>query len=97
MAAREILLRNRVVTGRGWLFSLVVCVGLAVSAAYELVEWAAAVVLGQGADAFLGTQGDVWDTQADMLMALSGAVSAQVFLGSAHDRRIETLDRRAQG
>src|SRR6476659_2198942 len=66
MVAREILLRNRVVARGAWLFFLVTCVCLAVSALYELVEWQAAVIGGAGADAFLGTQGDPWDTQEDM-------------------------------
>jgi len=59
-----------------------------VSASYELIEWAAAVALGQGADAFLGTQGDIWDTQSDMLMALIGALSAQVLLANIQDKQL---------
>jgi putative membrane protein len=91
IAAREILLRQRVVRGRGWLFFLVSCVCLAISAVYELVEWRAAVMLGQGADAFLGTQGDPWDTQSDMAMALVGAVSGQILLGGWHDRQLARI------
>jgi putative membrane protein len=91
IAAREILLRQRVVRGRGWLFFLVSCVCLAISAVYELVEWRAAVMLGQGADAFLGTQGDSWDTQSDMAMALLGAVSGQILLGGWHDRQLARI------
>lgn len=68
IAAREILLRQRVLRAGGWLFFVVICICLAISAAYELVEWGAAVALGQGAEAFLGTQGDPWDTQSDMAM-----------------------------
>lgn len=68
IAAREILLRHRVLRPGGWLFFVVTCVCLAISAVYELIEWAAAVALGQGAEAFLGTQGDPWDTQSDMAM-----------------------------
>ena len=64
---------------------------LAISAVYELIEWAAAVALGQGAEAFLGTQGDPWDTQNDMAMALVGAVSAQVVLGPWHERLIRRM------
>jgi putative membrane protein len=86
LAAREILLRRRVVRPGPWLFFLVTCVCLAVSAAYELVEWAAAMTSGEAADAFLGTQGDSWDTQWDMFTALCGALIAQVSLGRAHDR-----------
>jgi putative membrane protein len=91
IAAREILLRQRVVRGRGWLFFLVSCVCLAISAVYELVEWRAAVMLGQGADAFLGTQGDPWDTQSDMAMALVGAVSGQILLGGWHNRQLARI------
>jgi putative membrane protein len=71
-----------------WLFCLVSCVCLAISAAYELIEWRAAVALGQGADAFLATQGDPWDTQSDMAMALVGALCGQILLGGWHDRQL---------
>lgn len=91
LAAREILLRRSVVRGRGWLFFIVSCICLAISAVYELVEWGAAVALGQGAEAFLGTQGDPWDTQSDMAMALVGAVCAQWALGSWHDRQLARI------
>ena len=91
IAARELLLRHRVLRPGGWLFFLVVCVCLAISAVYELVEWAAAVVLGQGAEAFLGTQGDPWDTQSDMAMALLGAVLAQLLIGGWHGRQLARL------
>ena len=73
MVAREILLRNKYVNGNSMAAFLSLCVALAVSAFYELVEWWAALALGQGADEFLGTQGDPWDTQADMFLALVGA------------------------
>jgi putative membrane protein len=66
----------------------VVCIVLAISAAYELIEWAAALALGQGADEFLGTQGDPWDTQEDMFTALLGAVVALLTLSRWHDRQI---------
>lgn len=91
IAAREILLRQRVLRAGGWLFFVVICVCLAISAAYELIEWAAAVALGQGAEAFLGTQGDPWDTQSDMAMALLGALAAQVLLGGWHGRQLARL------
>lgn len=91
MVAREILLRLRVVRGRGWLFYIVTSICLAISALYELIEWGAAVALGQGADAFLGTQGDPWDTQSDMGMALVGAIAGQVLLGRWQDRLIGRL------
>ena len=91
IAARELLLRHRVLRPGGWLFFLVVCVCLAISALYELIEWGAAVVLGQGAEAFLGTQGDPWDTQSDMAMALLGAVLAQLLIGGWHGRQLARL------
>jgi len=91
LAAREILLRRAVVRGRGWLFFIVSCICLAISAVYELVEWGAAVAMGQGAEAFLGTQGDPWDTQSDMAMALVGAVCAQLALGRWHDRQLARI------
>lgn len=97
IVARELLLR-RSPLGRGkWLFFLVTCVCLSVSAAYELIEWAAALLGGSSADAFLGTQGDVWDTQWDMFTALAGALAAQIVLGRVHDRQIARLDPRAAG
>lgn len=91
IAAREILLRHRVLRPGGWLFFVVTCVCLAISAVYELIEWAAAVALGQGAEAFLGTQGDPWDTQSDMAMALLGAVLAQQLIGGWHGRQLARL------
>ena len=91
IAARELLLRHRVLRPGCWLFFLVVCVCLAISALYELIEWAAAVALGQGAEAFLGTQGDPWDTQGDMAMALLGALAAQLLLGGWHGRQLARL------
>lgn len=91
IAAREILLRHRVLREGGWLLFVVTCVCLAISAVYELIEWAAAVALGQGAEAFLGTQGDPWDTQSDMAMALLGAVLAQQLIGGWHGRQLARL------
>lgn len=93
VAAREVLIRLRVVRRGGWLFTLVVSVCLAVSALYELLEWSVAAATGTAADAFLGTQGDVWDTQKDMLFALIGAVCALVSLSGIHDRQIAALER----
>lgn len=94
LIAREILLRNGVVTGRRWLFFLVASVCLAISAMYELVEWWIAVGSGTAADAFLATQGDVWDTQWDMFMALCGAIASQILLARWHDRQLAVLGRR---
>jgi putative membrane protein len=89
--AREILWRRGVVRGRGWLFFLVTCVCLAFSAFYELVEWWTAELTGSAATAFLGTQGDPWDTQWDMCFALVGALAAQLALGRVHDRQMNLI------
>ncbi|ACG75318.1 conserved hypothetical protein [Anaeromyxobacter sp. K] len=97
LVARELLLRTSPLRRGRWLAALVTCVALAISAAYELVEWLAAVLLGQGADAFLGTQGDPWDTQWDMFLALVGAVLAQALLARVHDRAIARLGARPGG
>lgn len=94
LAAREILIRGGYVRGRRMLAFLVTCVALAISATYEFIEWGAALALGQGADAFLGTQGDPWDTQWDMFMALVGSISAQLALSGAQDSGIATLAAR---
>ena len=91
MIAREVLFRGRYVTGRRMLAFICVSIALAFSAFYELIEWWAALVLGAGAIDFLGTQGDVWDTQADMFCALVGAVTATVLLSSLHDRQLARL------
>ena len=96
VVVRELLLRKRVVRRGGWLFFLVTCVCLAFSAFYEFTEWWSAVVGGEAATDFLGTQGDVWDTQWDMFMALIGAVTAQLTLGRLHDRQIARLDPASQ-
>lgn len=93
LVAREILLRGTWVRGRRMLAFVVVCIVLAISATYELVEWAAALALGQGADEFLGTQGDPWDTQSDMFCALVGAVTALLLLAGLHDRQLQRLAR----
>jgi len=91
IVAREVLVRGRRVRGRGMLAFVVISIVLAISASYELVEWLAAVCLGQGADEFLGTQGDPWDTQSDMLMALVGGATAIVTLSRLHDRQLRDL------
>lgn len=91
LVAREILVRGAYVRGRRMLAFIVACIVLAVSASYELIEWAAALALGQGADEFLGTQGDPWDTQSDMFMALIGAVASLLLFSCLHDRQIARL------
>lgn len=92
LAAREILLRGQHVRTAGMAAFLCLCVALAISAVYELIEWGAALALGQGADEFLGTQGDPWDTQSDMAMALIGASIALVLLSRWHDRQLKSLE-----
>jgi putative membrane protein len=89
--AREILIRRGVVRGRGWIYFIVVSICLAFSACYELLEWRVSVATGSKGDAFLGTQGDIWDTQKDMAMALIGALLAPLILGRIHDRQIQNL------
>ncbi len=93
IAAREILVRNLVVARRGWLSFIVVCVCLAISAVYELVEWWAALLSEEAAESFLGTQGYEWDTQSDMAWALMGAILALVTLSRLHDRQLERIQR----
>ena len=91
IVAREILIRNAVVTSGKWLFFIVVCICLAISALYELIEWGVALTSKQAAEAFLGTQGYVWDTQSDMAFALIGTIAALALLGRMHDRQIRKL------
>jgi putative membrane protein len=88
---REILLRRSPLQPGKWAFFLVACVALAFSAVYEFVEWWVAVLLGEGASAFLGTQGDEWDTQWDMFLCLLGAASSQLLLSRIHDRQLARL------
>jgi putative membrane protein len=95
LAARELFIRHKVVNGKAWLAFLVVCVVMTVSACYELIEWAAAVAMGQGADEFLGTQGDEWDSQSDMFTALIGSLAALALFSRLQDRQIAKLGKRA--
>jgi putative membrane protein len=95
--AREVLRRKTPLAPGGWLFFLVTCVCLSVSAVYELFEWAAAVISGSAAMAFLGTQGDVWDTQWDMFLALLGSITAQLLLSHRHERELPPFLARGVG
>jgi putative membrane protein len=90
---REILLRTSPLHPGRWLFVLVTAVCLAVSACYEFIEWWTALAGGESAEAFLGTQGDVWDTQWDMFLAMIGAITAQLLLSKVHDRALSKLLR----
>ena len=94
MVARELLLRQTALRPGRWLFVIVVLACGGISALYELIEWGAAVAMGAGADAFLGTQGDPWDTQKDMALAFVGAVVAQPLLARWHDAQLARLTPR---
>jgi len=91
MIAREIFIRRKVINGARWRATLTIAVCLAISALYELIEWRTSVMSGSAADAFLGTQGDVWDTQEDMFFALVGSISALVLMGRVHDRQLRAF------
>lgn len=89
LVAKEIFVRGNFVSGKKMVAFLAICVAMAISAWYELIEWWAALIMGQGADEFLGTQGDQWDTQSDMWMAFLGAMVAMVLLGRLHERQLQ--------
>jgi len=88
IVAREILVRNAIIAGKGWMSFIIVCICLAISAFYELIEWWVAILSDEAAEAFLGTQGYVWDTQSDMMYALVGAIAALVLLSKLHDKQL---------
>lgn len=96
LIAREILLRGAFVNGRKMLTFIILCIVLAISACYELIEWTVALLLGQGAEEFLGTQGYQWDTQSDMFLALVGAVTALLLFSGIQDRQIASLQSNKQ-
>jgi len=91
LIAREILVRKAVIASSKWRNFFIVCFCLAFSALYELIEWAVAIVSETAADAFLGTQGYIWDTQSDMAFALVGAIAALALLGRIHDRQVRNI------
>lgn len=91
MIARELLIRKKVILKKNWLPFIVICIALAISAAYELIEWAVSVLSGEGGDSFLGTQGYIWDTQSDMLFALIGAILALLTLSKIHNTQLFKL------
>ena len=92
IVAREILIRKQVIILPAWRNFFIVCFCLAFSAFYELIEWWVAALSGEGAEAFLGTQGYIWDTQSDMMLALVGAIVALLLLGKIHDRQLDRLN-----
>jgi putative membrane protein len=92
IVAREILLRKTPLNNDGWLFVIVCSVTLAFSAAYEFVEWWIALLTGTAAEAFLATQGDVWDTQWDMFLAFSGSIISQLLFSRMHDKQLRDID-----
>jgi len=96
MLAREILIRLSVVRGKAWLNLFVITISLAFSAFYELIEWQVALWSKEGAEAFLGTQGYIWDTQSDMGYALIGAITALVLLSYWHDQQLKKLDTKSR-
>ena len=91
LIAREILIRKHVVNGTSWLNLFVISVSLAFSAFYELIEWWVALASGEDAEAFLGTQGYIWDTQSDMGLALVGAVLSIFLLSKLHDNQLKNV------
>ena len=91
MVARELLIRKFAITRRGLVAFLSIAICLGFSAFYELIEWWSALIMGQGAEEFLGTQGDIWDTQSDMFFALIGAICALLLLSRWHDRQMAAL------
>ncbi|MBA3544535.1 MAG: DUF2238 domain-containing protein [Chthoniobacterales bacterium] len=94
LITRELFVRLRVVTSSGWRFFIVILICMGISALYELLEWATALISGEAATAFLGTQGDIWDTQEDMFMALIGATCALVLFSRWQDRQMRQLPSR---
>jgi putative membrane protein len=89
--ARELFIRKNVIQKRGWLAVLTVCVCTTISVLYEFIEWFVSVASGSSGDSFLGTQGDIWDTQSDMLFAMIGAICMVVFLARLQDKQIEAI------
>lgn len=89
MVIREVFIRKSVVKSSKWLFFIVVSICLAISAAYELLEFTVAMLTGTAAESFLGTQGDIWDTQWDMLYALVGSITSLLFLKKAHNKALD--------
>ena len=96
LIVREMLLRLKIVSSRAWTGYLVISIALAISALYELIEWWTALLTGESAEAFLGTQGYVWDTQSDMFWAFAGSLTAVVLFSKYHDRRIKETEEKQE-
>ena len=92
MIARELLIRKKVILKKNWLNFIVVCIALAISAAYEFIEWGVSLGIGEGGDSFLGTQGYIWDTQSDMLYATIGAIVSLLLFARLHDKQLDELN-----
>jgi putative membrane protein len=92
MIARELLIRKKVLLKSNWLNFIVVSIALAISAAYEFIEWGVSLLTGEGGDSFLGTQGYIWDTQSDMLYATIGAILALIILSKSHNKQLKTIE-----
>jgi len=91
MIVRELFVRKNIISTKGWLNFLVVCVCVSISAFYEFLEWFVAEMTGESADAFLGTQGYAWDTQSDMLYATMGAITMLILFSKIQDRQMKSL------
>ena len=91
LLAREIIIRKKIIDSRGWMNFFIIALCLGISALYELIEWIVAVISGESADAFLATQGFVWDTQTDMAFALLGAIVALLLLSRVHDKQLSGI------
>ncbi len=91
LIVRELFIRLKIVTRSGWMVFLILSVAMFISSVYELIEWLASILTGESAEAFLGTQGYIWDTQSDMLFALLGSLTAIVFFSKIHDRYIRKM------
>jgi putative membrane protein len=96
LIVREMLLRLKIVSSRAWTGYLVISIALAISALYELIEWWTALLTGESAEAFLGTQGYIWDTQSDMFWAFAGSLAAVVLFSKYHDRRIKETEEKQE-
>ena len=92
LIVREILIKKKVINGKGWLFFMVLCFVMFVSSTYELVEWWVSLFSGEAGDSFLGTQGYIWDTQTDMFMALIGGIVAQLLFSKILDQSISKIN-----